>query len=197
MLKLRKSLLALGLLGLIAVPALAAGLWPNLPIVGSAAFCASENTAGVPGTTAVCASTAPAGPSIVTGLETVPADTHKAGGSSPQTVNLTMASLNANPWTVVAGSSATTNTLNPAVTVGGYVLTGSSALSPVTLTLPPSPIDGQQFGFTANQNIATLTVQSTADTVANAPTELTTSTTGVFGYKFKYDANTTTWHRLQ
>lgn len=64
----------------------AAGLFPGFPIVGGASYCTSQSTAGVPGTAAVCNSTAPAGPPSITGNELIPADTGLASGQSPQTV---------------------------------------------------------------------------------------------------------------
>ncbi len=83
---------------LLAVPlAYAAGLFPGFPVVGGAAYCNGTST-GATGTQ-VCTTTVPAGPTIVTGLERVPADTQIAGGGQPQTVSLTMASLNALPYT--------------------------------------------------------------------------------------------------
>lgn len=195
----RKPLfVALGLLALIATPVLAA-MWPNFPIVGSAAFCSSTNTAGVPGTSAVCTTTTPAGPPSVTGLETIPADTHRANGAAPQTVNLTLASLHALPlsYTTLLASSAT-NALSPTVLNGGVVIIASAALSPTTVQLPPSPIDGQQFRLSSTQNIASLTVNASGATVSNAPTALTVATTGApMGYLFVYRSTGTTWYRLQ
>ncbi len=198
-LKSRKIWTALSVLAVIATPVLAAGLWPNLPLVGGAAYCSSTNTAGVPGTAAVCTSTTPAGPSIVTGLETIPADTNRAGGAAPQTVKMTLASLNALPlsYTTLLASSAT-NALSPTVLDGGVVIIAAAALSPTTIQLPPSPVDGQQFRLSSTQNIATLVVNAGTATVLNAPTALTVATTGApYGYTFRYRATGTTWYRLQ
>lgn len=198
-LKSRSLLGALGLLALIATPVLAAGLWPNLPIVGGAAFCSTTNTAGVPGTAAVCNPSTPAGPSVVTGLETIPADTHAASGAPPQTVNLTLASLNALPVTVQAGSIAGAQQLTPTATSGGYILTGSAPLSATTIFLPSSPIDGQQFRISSTQTIASLTVTTangSGQSVSNAPTALTVSTTASYGYQFKWNAAAKTWYRI-
>lgn len=193
----RKFLMALGVLALIATPVLA-GLWPNFPIVGGAAYCSSTNTAGVPGTAAVCTTTTQAGPTIVTGLETVPADTNLTQGRQPQTVRLTLASFNALPLAYSTGSSSANNTIVTSAVDGGVIIVGSAALSPVTLTLPPSPIDGQQFRLSSTQNAASLTVQGAGSaTVSNAPTAITTSTTGAYGYLFRYRASNTTWYRLQ
>jgi hypothetical protein len=191
----RKILMALGLLALIATPVLAAGLWPTLPLVGSAALCSSTST-GVSGQ--VCTTTTPAGPSVVTGSETIPADTNLASGQSPQTVRLPMASLNALPLTYVDLSAATaSNAFTATVLQGGVVFSSSAALSPTTVFLPASPIDGQQFRLSTNATIATLVVAASGGaTVANAPTAATVSTTGTYGYLFRYRASNTKWYRL-
>lgn len=200
--KARNAVLAAGIVGLIAatVVAKAAGLFDTYPIVGAAAFCSTTNTAGVPGTASVCTTTTPAGPSVVTGLETVPADTNAAQGVPPQTVQLTMASLNSLPISVQALTPATaTNAISATATMGGVLITASAALSPTDISLPPSPIDKQRFYFSSQQVITTglhISGQGTA-TVANAPTAITPTTTGPFGYQFMYDAASDTWHRLQ
>lgn len=75
----------------------AAGLFPGFPIVGGASYCASQSTAGVPGTAPVCSSTVNAGPPSITGNELIPADTGLASGQQPQTVLI--------PTSVLAGQS--------------------------------------------------------------------------------------------
>lgn len=193
----RKIAAALVGLALVATPALAA-MFPGLPIVGGAAFCASNVVAGVPGTSSICEVNVPAGPTIVTGLETIPADTNAAGGVQPQTVRLTLGSLNALPLTYATLTPATaTNTLTAANTDGGVIIVGSAALSPTTINLPASPIDGQQFKISSTQTIASLTVAATGKTISNNPTALTVSTTAAYGYEFRYRASNTTWYRLQ
>lgn len=192
----RKILLALGGLALIATPVLAAGLWPTLPLVGGAAVCSSTST-GVSGQ--VCTTTTPAGPSSITGAETIPADTNLSGGRSPQSVRLPMAALNALPFTYTSLTPATaTNSMTASSSDGGIIVIGTAALSPTTVTLPPSPIDGQQFSLSSTQNIATLTVNAPGGaTVSNAPTALTISTIAPYGYSFRYRMTGTTWYRLQ
>lgn len=189
--------LLLGLAGAVACGAIAvaAGLWPNLPIVGGARYCATYST-GPSGQN--CTLYVPAGPSALEGTETIPADTNYSQGRAPQSVKLTLAAINAAPVRPVAGSSVANNTVTAGVQDGGVILTGSGALSPVTLTLPPGAQDRQRYYFTANQNIASLTVQGAgSDTVDNAPTALSTSTTAVYGYLFQYSKSATKWYRLQ
>lgn len=197
----RKLLMALGVLALIATPVLA-GLWPNFPIVGGAAYCSSTNTAGVPGTAAVCTTTTQAGPTIVTGLETVPADTNLTQGRQPQTVRMTMASFNALPLTYSALlPTAATLTVTTGALDGGLIVTSGATLTPtIAVVLPSAPIDGQQFKLSANQSINVLSVNAGAagQSVSNAPTALTVTTTGApYGYEFRYRSSNTTWYRLQ
>lgn len=195
-----KFLKACALAAAVAVPltaAYAAGLWPTLPLVGGAAVCSSTST-GV--SSQVCTTTTPAGPSIVTGSETIPADTNLSGGRAPQSVRMPMAALNALPVTYSSTLSpaSATNTLTATTTTGGFIVLGSGALSPTTINLPPSPIDGQEFKLSSNVTIAALTVAAPGGaSISNNPTALTVSTTAPYGYLFRYRATGTTWYRLQ
>jgi hypothetical protein len=198
--------IAVSALAILSTAAYAAGLFPGLPIVGSAAYCqgysnysTSVTTPGTLPTPNACNSTAPAGPSIVTGSELIPADTELANGVPPQTVYVPMASLNALPITVATViTGATGNTLVAAATSGGYILHSTASVTSVVLSLPAAPIDGQQFAVSADQLITSLTVTSpTAGvTVTKTPSILTPSTTGTFGYRFLYNAASTNWYRL-
>lgn len=191
--------------------ALAAGSYSTLPIVGGASFCASTvsgtgSLGGITGqgqgsTGSICAQTVPAGPSVVTGNELIPADTVLSGGASPQSVTLSLASLNALPtnYALFASTSAT-NTLPVTNLVGNVVILGNAALSATTVQFPSAPIDGQQLGLSANFTIASLTMSpntgQTIDTQAKV-TAITASTTIAYGYRFVWRAANTTWYRLQ
>lgn len=185
---------------MIGVPlsaAYAAGLWDTFPVIGQAAQCSSTST-GVSGQ--VCTTTTPAGPSIVTGNETVPADTNLQQGLNPATVQIPMASFNALPLAYVAlGPTASALTTTATSIQGGFIITAAATLTPtIGIVLPPSPIDGQQFRLTANQTINTLNiVGSGSATVSNTPVSLTPSTTAPFGYAFRYRASNTNWYRTQ
>lgn len=185
----------------IAVPlsaAYAAGLWPTLPLVGGSAVCSSTST-GV--SAQVCTTTTPAGPTIVTGSETIPADTNLASGRNPQSVRIPMASLNALPFTY--------NTLSPGVaayyssavsTDGGMIVLNSAALTGTfTILFPPSPIDGQQYAISSRNNLNALSPTGYGGaSINNGPSALTVATTGgPMGYLFRYRAANTTWYRLQ
>ena len=202
------GLAAAGLLSVSTI-AFAAGIWPDFPIVGSASYCAGTSasaTGTMVGAITGCPNTVPAGPTIVTGNEQIPADTRLSGGAAPQTVLLPMASLNALPIIISKASvsgGVGANLVSATNTQGGIVLWGAGAytnISTLNVSMPPSPIDGQQFVIGSNLTIATLSVLGTTPTlqsVANTPTVLTVSTTtGAQGYRFIWNAATSTWYRL-
>jgi hypothetical protein len=110
----RKGLIAVGLLAAISTATItgviAAGNWSTLPVVGGASYCASTvsgvnlpSSQGpfgvVPGSTqgsgsqGICGQTVPAGPTGVTGVEMIPADTGLANSASPQTAVIPSALL--------------------------------------------------------------------------------------------------------
>lgn len=130
----------------------AAGLFNGFPIVGGASYCDGSSVAGVPGTTAVCNVTVPAGPSGLTGTEMIAAD---APGGSAQTVLIPSSLL---------GSS--TNRL-----IGGDMTTNLNQVSSTTkgiATLVTSPtaakISADRWWVIAPAAGVTVTVDSTAAT---------------------------------
>lgn len=200
----KKTLAALAFAGLAVTSAYAAGLWPDLPIVGSASYCAGSSQSAIGsiiGSVTGCPNTVPAGPSIVTGNEQIPADTRIANGVAPQTVLLPMASLNALPLQFVT----VTNPNSPAGvsasnTSGGVVYSNTVTITSANVTLPAAPIDGQQYAISSNRTITTLSVSAggTASMAGNtAPTVLTASTTVPQGYRFIFNASSNSWFRIQ
>lgn len=203
---------AAGLCGLIATSAIcfAAGNYSMYPLVGGATICAGTVTGsstfggntgqGQATNGSICPLNVPAGPSIVTGTEMIPADTGLAGGAPPQTVVIPMAALNALPITVFTAALGAQNTVTAAATSGGYIFHATAGISAVTINLPPVPIDGQQFAVSADQTITTLVVTPTVGTGQNVkqmPTVLTVSTTAPYGYRFEYNLALLQWTRLQ
>ena len=198
----------------------AAGNWSTLPVVGSASFCASTvsgvTTAGG-GITgqgqgtgqSVCAQTVPAGPTIVTGNEVIPADANNPanitgvqGGTSPTTFLISMASLNALPYALPAfGNSTATNVFTVSPLVGGVFLSATTGLlSNTTMQMPANPIDGQQLRLSSAGNISTLNISpNTGQTIGvdAKVTAITVTLTGSYGYTFWWQAATSTWHRWQ
>lgn len=166
--------------------------FPFYPIVGGASYsCGSVN--------AVQVCTVPAGPTAVTGAETIPADTNLANGSNPQTVKLSMRSLNAAPVTFVTCAAAACGTTTLGTNSGGVMLAYSTTIDSATVVLPVSPMDGQRALIGADHTVTSLTVTAPASTSLSVttPTVLTASTTAPQGYEFIYVASTTKWYRTR
>ncbi len=189
------------LLGTLA--AWSAGMFFGFPIVGGASYCStSTGSAG----TQVCTTTIPAGPSIVTGSELVPADTALTGGARPQTVLLPMASLNALPYTY--GQYTTGQTITVSANIGSVVLSPQNGLNVANLNIqmPASVIDGQQLNMSFTNGIASLLVSpNTGQNVASPQTLVISLQTGAVagtqtpqlgGIRYIYRAANTTWYRL-
>jgi hypothetical protein len=194
--------LGLAAAGLIAITtgAYAAGLWPDFPVVGGATYCAGSSqsaTGTIIGAITGCPNQVPAGPTIVTGNEQIPADTRLSGGAAPQTVLIPMASLNALPIQVVTVTASPT--LSAANNSGGVCFTYSTTITAANITLPLAPIDGQQYVVCADHTITTLVVAAAAGAslAATTPTVLTASTTVPQGYTFLYNAALTKWIKMR
>ncbi len=186
-------LAAFGSLALVGVAVAQQGAFPNYPIVGGAAYCTTT-------TNGTCTNTVPAGPSVLTGNEQIPANTELSQGRSPQNVLVTPASLNALPITWVSVTSTVPAAISATNLQGGVFYIGAGTITSAALTLPLGAIDGQQFVLSANRTITTLAVTAPAgDTMGTsaAPTVLTASTTASFGYRWAYHGATKVWQRLQ
>ncbi len=204
--KMKLKHLGLAAAGLLfsTVLAFAAGMWPDYPVVGSASYCAGTSnsaTGTIIGLVTGCPNTVPAGPTIVTGNEQIPADTHLAGGAAPQTVLVPMASLNALPIQFVSVTAAVNAA--PAVSAannsGGVCYNSTLTITSANITLPLAPIDGQQYVVCSNFTITTLVVGAAAGATLSVttPTVLTASTTVPQGYTFIYNAASTKWFKLR
>lgn len=198
----------------------AAGLYSTLPIVEGSSYCASTvtgtgNLGGVTGQGqgsigSICAQTVPAGPAAVTGYESIPADTGNGingqnlatNGGGPGTVVLQMANLNALPLTVSTVVSSAITPLTATNVTGGIILHSTGTISQVSITLPATPLDGQQFAVSSDQTVTGLSILTASSatagqTVTKSPTALTSSTTAAYGYRFMYNAAGNNWYRLQ
>lgn len=194
----RKILAALGLLAVLTTAAIGAGMFQSYPLVGGAATCvnfATNPTTGAVLTT--CNGPAvPAGPTGITGSERIPADTGLAQGINPATVTITTPMLASGGYTLVAPSAAASVTIPNNVT--NYVIHSSGTLSSLTVTMPAVPQDGQIVRISSDKTITSLTLSANAgQSITNAPTALTISTTAAYGYEYIYRTSDTTWYRLQ
>lgn len=172
------------------------GFWPNWPLIGGASYsCGQVN--------GVSNCTVPAGPTSVTGNETIPANTGLSGGQFPQNALLSMASLQALPvqvQTVVIPTQTAAVPVSASDLSGGIFYNSTGTITSANITLPNNPINGQQYMISANRTITTLTVAPGQGELIGGnsnPTVLTASTTGPQGYKFFYNSANTTWYRLQ
>lgn len=187
------------LFGLLAVAltagsiAHAEGMFSNLPVVGGSSYCALYAGDGT-----TCVGTVPAGPTVVTGNERIPADTVLPNGQSPQSVRIPLAAIGALPYQYAAPLTGTTVAV--AATTGSMVIDPAGTIAALTLTLPAASalVDNQTLAISSSQTITSLTLTpGSGTTVSNSPTALTISTTAAYGYKLIYRAANTKWYRLQ
>lgn len=183
--------LGLGLAALVTSAAIgwSAGLFQGLPVVGGASYC---------GTTvnAVCTQTIPAGPTTLTGVEKVPADTQLSGGRSPQSVYVPTALLMNNGTSLQTGVAITYTVADG---ISNVVLSHTTTIDSAAITAPANPIDGTRVRIGATNTVTAFSfVANTGQTLAvTTPTVLTASTTVPAGYEFIYVASTAKWYRLQ
>lgn len=187
----RLSIAALALFGFAGV-AIASGAFFGYPLMGGASYCAST-------VNAACVQTIPAGPTATTGNETIPADQHLSGGRSPETVNMSMRSLNAAPITYNLCAAAACGTVTIGDNAGGVLLAYSTTIDSATVNLPASPMDGQRVSIAADHTVTSLTVAAGAGTTLSVttPTVLTASTTVPQGYEYMYVLSTLKWYRIR
>jgi hypothetical protein len=85
-------------------------------------------------------------------------------------------------FSITIGAGVKTLSLDPA----GTLATG-------TVTMPASPIDGQEIRVTSSQTVTALTVSANSgQSITNAPTTLTAG----LGFSYIYKISNTTWYRL-
>jgi hypothetical protein len=175
--------------------AFAGGLFQNLPVVGasSTAFCSLFRGDGV-----TCAQNTPAGPSIVTGNELIPADTQLTGGSQPQTVRLPLAAIGAGPYQYTApltGASVTVAATSRRLTVDP-----AGTIAALTVVFPTASllVDNQTVGLCSTQVVTSLTMTSgSGTTILNPVTALAIppATGSSTCYQWTYRLANTSWYR--
>lgn len=189
--------IGLGAVALLAVtlPALASGLFSNLPVVGSAQYCVLFAGDGT-----TCVGFEPAGPTIVTGNERIPADTLLPNGNQPQTVRLPLASLGAGPYQYTA--PLTTNSVTILPTTRRLVIDPAGTIAALTLVFPTAATltDGQLLGLCSTQVVSALTLTApSGTTILNGPTALAIPPATGAGtcYEWVYRLANTSWYRSQ
>ena len=173
-----------------------AAMWLGFPIVGGTSYCSST------GNNAVCTNTVPAGPSALTGNETIPADTNLTGGAMPQTVLIRPGQLGAGPTTY--NTPLTTESVTITNTTRRLIITPAGTIAAFTVVFPAATTltqaDGQLFGFCTTQIVSTLTVTAGAGTtVSNAPSAMLVpvATGAASCVEWIYRLSNTTWYRVQ
>lgn len=185
--------IGLTLLAVFAVVGIAtAQTWYNYPLIGGASFCSSY-------VNATCVNTVPAGPTSMTGSETIPGDTNLSGGQTPQSVKFSMRALNAAPITYNLCAAAACGSVTVGNNSGGVLLAYSTTIDSATVVTPLAPMDGQRFAIAADHTISSLTVTANTGTTLSVttPTVLTASTTVPQGYEYMYVASTLKWYRIR
>lgn len=200
----RKGLLALGLLAAVSTAAIAAGSYLTYPQVGEPSFCASSNPNGVgvggntgqQGSPVNCVQTVPAGPPNLTGTEIVPADTNTGTSSPPQEVTIPIVLFGAGDYTYQTNFGVSSYTIPN--NTNAYLLDPTGTAANITLTMPPSPLVGQMLRISSTHTITAFNlVANTGQTLQEAPTILTVSTTGAYGYDYIWTGAPIGWIRLQ
>ena len=205
------------LIALCAIPyAFAAGLFPGLPIVGQAAYCAGYSnyptmvtTPGTIPTPDQCNTTAPAGPAALTGLELNPADT-TLSNQPPATVLIPMSLSASGAYYDNTGVTNTGNNLGSYLTsttipnnINTFVMDTTTTIAALSLTFPSSPLNGQILRVSSEKTItnftpiANTTVNTLQTITGTLPTALTPSATAAVGYSWLYNSTTNAWERLQ
>jgi len=193
------SRLGIGFAALIAATAIAgaAGMFNNLPVVGasSTAYCALYAGDGT-----TCVGYVPAGPTVITGNELIPADTQIANGASPQTVRIKPASLGVGPYQYTAPLTGTSVTV--AATSRRLIINPAGSITALTVVFPAASVlvDNQTFGLCSTQVVTGLTLTAGAgSTILNGPTALAVPPATGAGtcYEWVYRLANTSWFRVQ
>lgn len=177
----------------------AAQMWSNLPIIGGAAYCAGYST----GTTGqICNVTVPAGPTALTGAETVAVDTNLSQGRSPQTVKASIQTLGAGPTVYTVPETGASITI--AAVDRRHVVIPAATIAALTFVTPTATAltayDNKLLGICTTQIVTTLTLTAgSGTTIANGPTALLVPVATGAGscVEWVYRKSNTTWYRVQ
>lgn len=183
----KKSLAAI--VALLAAGSIAAfaGMFNGFPIIGGSSYCMTTING-------VCSQTIPAGPTYLTGNETIPVDTNLSQGQNPQTALVTTGYLGGFNSSKQSGATITYTVGN---TIRNVILTHTTTITSAAITAPANPINGQVVKIGSSHTVTTFSfVANTGQTLAvTTPTVLTASTTVPQGYEFIY--YDTVWYRMQ
>lgn len=170
-----------------------AGMFTGFPIVGGAAYCLTTINA-------VCSQTVPAGPTVITGNELIPADTQLTQGQNPQTVALTPRSIGAGPYVYNAPLTGASITLT--YLTRRLILEPAGTIAALTVVFPAASTlsDNQLLGLCTTQIVSTLTLTAgSGTTIMNGPTALLVpvATGAASCVEWVYNSTQTKWYRTQ
>jgi hypothetical protein len=189
--------LGLALFALVAaasITAYAAGNFGLWPILNGAAYC------GATGNDGTCTSTIPAGPTALTGNETIPMDTNLAQGIQPQTILAQPRSLGAGPYQYAAPLTGASLTLT--AQQRRLILEPAGTIAALTVVFPAATglVDNQLMGLCTTQIVTALTLTAgSGTTILNGPTALLVpvATGAASCVEWVYRASNTSWYRVQ
>jgi hypothetical protein len=107
----------------------------------------------------VCSAYAPAGPTAITGYETVIGDTHSAAGSVPQTVNIPLTAIGGGKLTVSA--PLTGATINLDAQTRQLIVNPAGTIAALTVNMPAASatmVNGSRIGICGTQVVTALTL---------------------------------------
>lgn len=111
------------------------------------------------GGTPRCIAYAPAGPTALTGYETVITDTHIAGGAVPQTMNTPLTAIGGGTLDVQAPLTGATLTLTPQHRQ--LIVNPAGTIAALTVNMPAASatmVNGQRIGICGTQIVTALTL---------------------------------------
>lgn len=190
----RLSLAVVAVLASAGIAALAAGAFGQWPLLSGASYCGSTGNDGV------CVSTIPAGPTALTGLETIPMDTNAAQGIQPQTILAQPRSLGAGPYQYNAPLTGASLTLT--AQQRRLIVEPAGTIAALTVVFPAAAglVDNQLMGLCTTQIVTTLTLTAgSGTTILNGPTALLVpvATGAASCVEWVYRSTNTSWYRVQ
>lgn len=181
---------------------------------GSGGQGAGFPTVGIPadtqcirfGNNNVCNAYAPAGPTTVTGSETVMSDTHLPSGQQPATVNMPLTAIGGGKLSVQA--PLTGATINVDAQTRQLILNPAGTIATLTVNFPAAssttPYDGQRIGICGTQIVTALTLGGGTGNTFNPAVQTATLVPVVTGAasctEYIYSKTSTTagvWFRTQ
>ncbi len=155
--------------------------FPNYPTIGVPA----DTECMAYGNYDRCTSWRPAGPNILPGTATIPADTNYPNGANPQTVRIPAALLGASS----VQASPLTGTVVNAAGAAKVMLSPAGTIATLTVQMP-APVNGQTFAIYTTQTVTALTLTPSAGTTI---TPSVTTVTAAAPVKLIYNGGSKAW----